>query len=117
LIKTQEEILRELEDARSQAERVEVPFRYPIAKILDYDGVIVVLLEIPTGAKFNENVYGIDLTGNVLWRVPEKRYVYEDSPYTDIVRDGDDVVLFNWDGLQLTVEPKTGSVLSEDCER
>jgi hypothetical protein len=79
--------------------------------------VIIALLEIPTGAKFNENVYGIDLTGNVLWQVPKKRYVYEDSPYTDIVRDGDNVVLFNWDGLQLTVEPKAGGVLREDYRR
>ncbi len=93
-----------------QAVRYTVQFDSPIAEVLDFDGVMVVRTR-PTSAS-NENVYGISADGRIIWKVGSRRYAYEQSPYTAIRREGANVRLFNWDGLELIVDPSTGRELS-----
>jgi hypothetical protein len=91
-----------------------VSFPFPVAEALDYPSVTIVRLDVPPGAAFNENVFGVDDQGAVLWRVPKRAYVYADSPYTGMQRQGDNAILFNWDGLQLTIEAATGRIVREE---
>jgi hypothetical protein len=90
-----------------------VSFKYPVYKAIGFDDVVVVMLLIQSGGRFNENVFGVSREGELIWQVPEKGHVYESSPYTNIGRDGDKVLLANFDGLQLTVDPPTGKILDE----
>ncbi len=95
----------------------EIAFAQTITKALDFGNAIVIMLDVPQGTIFNENVYGIDRDGNILWQVSKEKYVYEDSPYTDIQLAGNAVVLYNWDGLRLSVEPATGRILKKEYGR
>lgn len=88
-------------------------FKYPVVEAVGFDKAVVVRLEVPEGVIFNENVYGLAYDGQMLWQVPVKGHVYDDSPYTKITRRGDAILLSNWDGLDLTLDPETGSVLGE----
>lgn len=88
-------------------------FDHPVAEILPFERAAVVRLNSPVGSAENENVYGIDYEGEVLWRVPRRRTVYQDSPYTGMRAEADRVRLFNWDGLELLIDPTTGGVLEE----
>lgn len=90
-----------------------VPFPYPIAETLDWVDAIIVLLSIPKGQKMNENVFGISYKGEILWQVPETKYLDEISPYTGIERIGTNVGLYNWDATERIVEPVTGRIIEQ----
>jgi hypothetical protein len=92
-------------------------FNYDVAEAVGFDKAVVVRLEVPAGVVLNENVYGLDYEGRMLWQVPVRKHVYTDSPYTKIARSGDGVVASNWDGLELTLDPETGGVLGESRGR
>jgi hypothetical protein len=95
-----------------------VEFDFPVAQVLDIGDVLVVRLAIPPGGGMNTNVFGISSEdGRQLWQVPNKRLVYGDSPYTGMRRVGGVVALYNWDGLELRVNPRTGEVLCEQHGR
>ncbi|HEX8473153.1 MAG TPA: hypothetical protein VF666_03915 [Pyrinomonadaceae bacterium] len=88
-------------------------FAYPVAEALAFDSALVVRLEVPTGIVFNENVYGLSPSGETLWQVAARAHVNADSPYVNLARDGNRVVLTNWDGLELTLDPSNGHILRQ----
>ena len=88
-----------------------VSLRYDIAEILIFQEVIIARLDIPHKVVFNENVYGISHDGRLLWQVPKLDHVYQDSPYTGMKILNDDLILCNWDGLDVTIDPISGTVL------
>jgi len=92
-------------------------FQFPIADVMEYPDTAVVRLDVPPGSTLNENVFGVDDLGSIVWQVPNRKYVYADSPYTGMQRQGDHAVLFNWDGLELTVDAATGKVVREGYGR
>ena len=95
-------------DARST-----LRFKYPIAELIEFDDVIVVRLEIPARAKYNENVFGISENGDLLWQVPSLPRLAKNAPYIGIGRDGDFARLNNWDGMVYWLAPKSGTVVKE----
>jgi hypothetical protein len=93
-------------------------FEYAVAEVLETANVLIVRLEIPPGETMNRNVFGINREdGRVRWQVPERKLVYEDSPYTGLRRDGVLVTLCNWDGMELRIDPRSGEVLEESHGR
>lgn len=90
-----------------------VRFDYPIRQIVEFPNVIVVLLNIPTGKIFNENVFGVSCDGMVLWQVAPQRHLGDDSPYTGMNYEGDKAGLYNWDSTLYVVEPMTGDLVSK----
>jgi hypothetical protein len=88
-------------------------FPHPVSEMREFPDVYVVLVEAPIGEKFNENAYGVDGKGQILWRVAEVKHVREDSPYTGIGEKDGAALLHNWDGYTLAVDPKTGKILRE----
>lgn len=94
-----------------------VSFDYPVNDFLVFQKVIVVILDVPVQEKFNENVFAISDKGNILWQIEKRQLVYENSPYTGIESSGDNVILYNWDGLKLTVVAETGKIISQRFEK
>lgn len=92
-------------------------FKYPVASVVEFDDVLVVMLDVPPNARHNENVYGVSREGQVLWQIQPRLHVYADSPYTYVGRQGDSAALSNWDGLELTVNAETGAILKEEHGR
>ena len=86
-------------------------FPYPVGQIETFHDIAVVRLDLPSGARLNENVYAVSSDGRVLWQIAAERHVYEDSPYTGLARDGDCVVVHNWDGTDLWLDPASGEVV------
>jgi hypothetical protein len=95
----------------------EVQFAWPIAEVLDFDDVLVVRVDPEPGSKDNENIFGVDAIGAIIWKVPARKYIYDDSPYTGAMKAGKDIKLFNWDGTELLVNPSTGGVVQETYGR
>ncbi len=90
-----------------------VTFDYRIVDTAAFDDAIVVRLNSPSDKHFNENVFGVGYDGKILWQIEEKGHVYDESPYTYIGRKGNKAELFNFDGLELVVEPSTGKILHQ----
>lgn len=90
-----------------------IMFDYPIGEILEFPEALIVLLEPAPGAEYNENVFAIGWSGEKIWQIRPLENVYADSPYTKIYRSGENVGLSNWDGLDVIVDAKTGSILKK----
>ena len=88
-------------------------FDHPICEVIDFPDVVVVMLNVSPAQICNENVFGVSYDGDKLWQIEKKSHVYKNSSYTGLFKKGENVVLSNWDGLELTVSPITGKVLSE----
>ena len=102
---------------RPDGSMIDVEFDWPIAEVVATGDRLVVRLEPKPGACHNENVFGVDATGNVTWKVPVQSFIYQDSPYTGIVEVDGNVKLFNWDGTEVLVDPHTGTILHEGYGR
>jgi hypothetical protein len=90
---------------------------WPIVQVLEFAEILVVRIEPPPGIRFNENVFGILGDASIGWQVAKRDYVYDDSPYTDLIRCEENLKLMNWDGLELLVNPMTGTEASESYGR
>jgi hypothetical protein len=89
-----------------------VKFDYPVYEAAEVGGVTIVCLDIPSYRKLNENVYGLDEQGNILWQVKPVAHHYERSRYVGVAKVGELARLFNWDGQVYDVDPWTGNVMS-----
>lgn len=88
-------------------------FPHPVAEVLAVQSVFIVRLAVPAGVTFNENIFGLDAGGRTLWQVRPRKYAYDDSPFTGMTADDRGVTLYNWDGLDLLIDPRSGEVLGE----
>ncbi len=91
-----------------------ITFKYPIKKVLDASSALIVMLRPPIGVIFNENVYGVDYNGKILWQIPPQQHLDLESPYTDmsLIPDGH-IGLYNWDAGFYIIEPLTGKIIAE----
>ena len=87
-----------------------VTFPYPIAESLLFDDVLVVRLKIPLDTIYNENVFGIHLSGTILWQISPCYPKTEDGRFGGLHRDRDLVAVSNYRGLLLYLNPRTGEV-------
>jgi hypothetical protein len=91
-----------------------VEFSWPVRDVIQFDQVFVVRFEPDPDSCCNENVVGVRASGGLAWTIEKRPHVYNDSPYTSILREDGHVKLFNWDGSELLVNPTTGAVIAAD---
>jgi hypothetical protein len=99
------------------ARPIEISFRWPIAEVIQFGTNLVVRVEPDSGACDNQNVFAVDSMGNQIWTVTKRKYVYDDSPFTKITNDGGNLKLWNWDGLNVVVNPISWKELSVEYGR
>ena len=92
-----------------------VEFPYGIDNVRAYGDMLVVLLDIPSDAQAVNNVYGVDETERIIWRVQDPTEIYaiqNDVPYVGIriTRDGR-IVVTNFNGVAYELDPATGRIL------
>lgn len=80
--------------------------------VLEFDFGYVVLVSSEPSVIPNENVFGLNRDGEVKWRIDAIPHVYEDSPYINILKEGEFVRAVNWDGGQVFVRPRDGTIES-----
>lgn len=87
-----------------------VSFKYEIDDVVLYDSIIVVLLKVPDGIIFNENIFGVSLFGDIIWQIESIVPGANDSPYVAIEKDNDSLNAFNWSGIRARVKISSGKV-------
>ncbi|RYZ97167.1 MAG: hypothetical protein EOP47_22325 [Sphingobacteriaceae bacterium] len=93
-----------------------VDFEYPIAKIIEIENVIVVILHIPPKREYNLNVFAFSLSGDFLWRIANTDLYYKNSdcPYVGYtLNENDQLVLFNWCDTAVVVDHNNGDILDK----
>jgi hypothetical protein len=92
-------------------------FDFPVKQYLVVNNILVLLLDVPSGKIFNENVFGIDLESKkIIWQIQEmrNRYVQEFCPYTYMKEtESKSIVLSNCCSFYLEINPFNGEILEE----
>ena len=91
----------------------QVSFKHDIDKVVSFDNVVVVLLKMPSGIIFNENVFGVSLDGQIRWQIQSLLPDMEDSPHINIKRSANGLDAYNWSGLKTRVDLKTGKIVDK----
>ena len=87
---------------------------FQIKQVLEIAGYCVILTDVPKGRIDNENVFCINLKGDLIWRISHTEHLYQDSPYMNMEKDIDDtILLMNWDGGNVKVNVLTGEIISK----
>lgn len=92
-------------------------FPYPTLKSVNLRNIEIVVLDVPPKAMFNENVFGVDSTGRVIWQIQTVPHVRADSPYTNIEIDEASIVAYNFDGQALRLDAATGGVIAKEFHK
>jgi hypothetical protein len=83
-----------------------------IKRVLDLRTVLVVLLDAEDGAPLSENIYGVDYSGRVVWRVQAFEFPHGRSPYTQIsAAEGGRVNAYNFSGIMAEVDSRDGRII------
>jgi len=92
---------------------VTLQFEYPIQKVLELSGMLIILLEKPFKTIYNENVFGFSIEeGKIKWQIPKINYSTGlDCPFIDILFFESKLRLNNWCDIHLIVNPLTGEIL------
>src|SRR5688572_7371230 len=93
-----------------------VTFDLPIEQVLECGEVLVVLLQVPSGARYPRNIFGIARDGAMLWQVPHLPSRYP-TPFRRLVRMGDAIGTGKVEGLEVLIDPQTGRILKKELRR
>ena len=85
--------------------------------IIFKDIVVVLADPIEKGKRNNENVFGYDLSGELLWQIKDLDLFHENHDYTSIYIQDQDFYLYNRCGIEVKIDPATGTVLSTELIR
>ena len=84
-----------------------------IAEVVPFDEILVVRLENQGWKRSNENVFGLDYKGRVIWKIETRVHAFPESHYINLYRRNELVDAYNWDGTILSLAPKTGEIMME----
>lgn len=82
-----------------------------VLEVADLGSVLVVLID-PSAGGPSENVYGLDVAGNILWQVMPHEFPDGRTPYSGVNRLPDGVSLYHPTGFEVFVDPRTGRITS-----
>jgi hypothetical protein len=63
-----------------------VRFKYTIAEAVPFENVVVIRLDVPIRETYEENIFGISNTGEIIWQVPSLPHFTANSSYVAIAR-------------------------------
>ena len=87
---------------------------YPVKQRLEIAGVNVVLLAVPPGENYPQNVFGLNDKGDVLWQIEPRPSQTPNNQYTSIRDEVGIVVGKTQDEFQRKIDPASGKVLTEE---
>ena len=90
----------------------EIKFEEEIQEALEYDGMIVVLLDYSdlSPEYKNQNIIGVDKDGNRLWKIDSSpRATERDNPYTGVGIADNNVIAYTWQGMAVLIDSDDGS--------
>lgn len=94
-----------------------IEFNFPIMESLEFEDYLVVLLEIPNGVFFYENVFGVNAAGALAWQiesVKEKEGFGQITPFMNLWKDKSNRVrISDYMGISYIIDPATGRILEK----
>lgn len=101
-----------------QFEDTEVRLRHPIKKSVCVDGVVVVLLDVPTGSIDNRNVIGFSKDGERLWEIePISDDPTANQKYLNLVEKEGGLWAINPIGAECRLDVETGEFIEKRTKR
>lgn len=95
-----------------------ITVRRPVETVIDIDGVIAVLLEVPTGDIDNRNVLAFDAKGSKLWEIePSPPGTSDDNPFVELTTVDGLLIAETWNGMEYDVDVETGAIEARDFNR
>lgn len=95
-----------------------VRFRHTIEEVVHVEGVIVVLLDVPTGTIDNRNVIGVSEDGQRLWEIdPISDDSTADQAYVTLYEKDGGVWVGNPIGAECKLDLETGSFVETQTKR
>ena len=89
-------------------------FQNIVAEVLEFDDTLVVRLGSEPMQLVNENVFGFDMAGKMLWQIPKRVNITGTSPYVSVSRKNNIFVeACNWNGHAVVLHPTSGKIVSE----
>ncbi len=96
----------------------DVHFEYPVAQLLLFQDMIIVRVEPNTGVVLNTNVYGFSKSGLLEWEIEESPHgTQEDKPYMSIFISKEKLIASNWNGVNYSVDLRSGKVKAISMNR
>jgi hypothetical protein len=96
------------------ANKTNVDFEDPILKVLEVEGLLIIVLDTPNGKNDNRNVFAFSIIGDYLWQIKNVELYYNGDwcPCTDVaINKESEIVLFNWGDTAVVIKPQDGEVL------
>lgn len=75
-----------------------VKFDFPVGDVIEAEDTIMICLMVPEGRPCSENVYAIDRSGSLRWRVAPQTSEASCGPYVSVSLQGSVVSLHTRDG-------------------
>jgi len=87
-------------------------FLYPIDRVVEIAETIIILLDVPSNAIYNENIYCITKDGEPVWQIEKTRPNNVESPYVNIYLSNDKLMAVNYDGWTEEVNISSGHIVN-----
>ncbi len=87
-------------------------FAFPVVDAIQFGEVLAVLIRPPNGTIYNENVFGVDLFGNILWQIEPQYPDNVDAAYCGLHSEEGYAVVGNIKDLSLYLDPPTGKIVN-----
>lgn len=123
-------LIYNVEGKNIRLEENSINFEHNIQDVKYWDGIYVVLLKIPNNVNEKDNVYGIDASGKLMWKIQnpveafdlkgnEQGYNYlASSVYVQIHVDSSGIfTATTFFGIKYTFDYKTGKLLKQESVR
>jgi len=96
---------------------IEVSFPYKIDNVKMCNGLYIVLLDIPMGVKFLNNIYAVDYGGHMVWQIQDPREIYSIKGNIEYVgtriTEDNKIVVTNFSGITYTLDSSNGFIIDK----
>lgn len=97
-----------------------IVFDHNIRFVREVKGTLIVLLEIPSNITYLNNVFGVDKTGVIKWRIQNVSDVFpvkNQLPFENLMVKDDGLNVSDFYGRMFSIDPSNGEILSSDVVR
>ncbi len=91
-----------------------VIFPYKIDNVKVCNGLFIVLLDIPIGVTYLNNVFAVDQCGCITWQIqdPQELSIKGNIEYVGIrITENNQIIATNYSGITYTIHPTNGKIV------
>ncbi len=89
-------------------------FEFPIVHAMQFEDIVVVIVWPPRETQYNENVFGVDLSGNIVWQIEPQYPSTVDMAFGGLDKIGQYAVVSDVLSAAIYLNPATGEVVKRE---